>query len=159
MAIPGRSVHAMSPIHNLPVELLSRVFMLGMPGGVYPEFPPNDQVPFEILVSHVCRHWRSVLLYTSGFWSDAVKGGRFTPDDHSTGYLWVMLERSAPRMVAPSFCRFSALGGRLASSASKAGRLSLRNCRNAVTGFFGRFGSLIFFSFFALLAGFISLLS
>lgn len=59
----------MSPVHSLPVELLARVFSLGMPGGVYPEFPPNDEEPFEILVSHVCRHWRNIALNTPALWT------------------------------------------------------------------------------------------
>lgn len=42
---------------------------MGTPDGVYPEFPPHDEVPFEILVSHVCRHWRSVALSTHTLWT------------------------------------------------------------------------------------------
>ncbi|KAI0087063.1 hypothetical protein BDY19DRAFT_894061, partial [Irpex rosettiformis] len=59
----------MSPIFTLPVELLSRVFALGMPEGEYPDFPPSDEVPFELLVSHTCRHWRNVALRTHQLWT------------------------------------------------------------------------------------------
>ncbi|KAI0693233.1 hypothetical protein BC835DRAFT_1090548 [Cytidiella melzeri] len=69
LAIAGRSPDAMSPIFTLPVELLSRVFTLGMPEGDYPDFPSYDGLPFEILVSHVCQHWRNVALRTHHLWS------------------------------------------------------------------------------------------
>ena len=68
--IPGRLPKALSPIHALPVELLSRVFMLGQPDGTpYPEFPPDFSQTFEVLVSHVCRHWRQVALDTPSLWT------------------------------------------------------------------------------------------
>jgi hypothetical protein len=59
----------MSPIYNLPVELLSRIFTLGMPEEHYPDFPNSDDVPFEMLVSHVCHHWRTVAIRTHHLWS------------------------------------------------------------------------------------------
>ncbi len=89
--------NAVAPIHRLPFEVLSTIF----------ETCWRDRKSLRI--AHVCRRWRSVLLNTSGFWADAVKRGRFALGDCSTGYLGVILERSAPRMVAPSFCRFSTL--------------------------------------------------
>lgn len=67
--IPGRSPTTMSPIHTLPIELLSRVFLLGMPDHPYPEFPPLHVPAFEVLVSHVCRHWRDVALHTQPLWT------------------------------------------------------------------------------------------
>ena len=89
--------NAIAPIHRLPVEILSQIF----------EECWTDRK--SLGVGHVCRQWRSVLLNTSGFWAEAVKREKFTlQSDHSTGYLRVLLERSAPRMVAPSFHRFSA---------------------------------------------------
>ncbi|KAI0338888.1 hypothetical protein BDW22DRAFT_1362190 [Trametopsis cervina] len=68
-AIPVRWAGGMSPISTLPVELLSRVFCLGLPQADYPDYPPNDEVPFEILVSHVCQHWRNVALRTHDLWT------------------------------------------------------------------------------------------
>ena len=59
----------MAAIHALPIEILSRIFILGQPEGEYPEFPPIGPPPFEILVSHVCQHWRQVALRTPHLWS------------------------------------------------------------------------------------------
>ncbi|KIP09705.1 hypothetical protein PHLGIDRAFT_308473 [Phlebiopsis gigantea 11061_1 CR5-6] len=66
----GRSPKTVSPIHALPVELLSRVFMLGQPDNTpYPDFPPDCSPTFEVLVSHVCHHWREIALATPSLWT------------------------------------------------------------------------------------------
>ena len=67
--IPGRCQQSMAAIHTLPIEILSRIFLLGQPAGEYPEFPPIGPPPFEVLVSHVCQHWRQVALRTPHLWT------------------------------------------------------------------------------------------
>ncbi|KAF7795352.1 hypothetical protein EIP86_006509 [Pleurotus ostreatoroseus] len=67
--IPRRSKQAMAAIHTLPIEILSRIFLLGLPDGEYPEFPPSAAPPFEVLVSHVCQHWRAVALRIPHLWA------------------------------------------------------------------------------------------
>ena len=49
-----------------------------------------------------------MLLTTHRFWADAVKGKKFSQNDYSTGHLAALLERSVPRMVAPTFYGFPA---------------------------------------------------
>ncbi|RDB19066.1 hypothetical protein Hypma_014287 [Hypsizygus marmoreus] len=67
-------------IHSLPVELVTRIFTLGADYD-YPYIdspfllkPDQDYyaVPsstFQLLVSHVCQHWRTIALQTSSLWS------------------------------------------------------------------------------------------
>ncbi|KAL0960985.1 hypothetical protein HGRIS_005982 [Hohenbuehelia grisea] len=69
-------------MHNLPVELLSRIFTLG----ALQEYPYRDDSPFllkskqtvysaipsskfQLKVSHVCRGWRAVALDTPHLWT------------------------------------------------------------------------------------------
>ncbi|KAA1469951.1 hypothetical protein DENSPDRAFT_879340 [Dentipellis sp. KUC8613] len=62
-----------APIQTLPVELLSRVFLLGYSDGVDPARPFKrktiEGLNFEVIVSHVCRHWRAVAVKTPGLWT------------------------------------------------------------------------------------------
>ncbi|EMD30539.1 hypothetical protein CERSUDRAFT_101255 [Gelatoporia subvermispora B] len=55
-------------VFSLPVELLSRIFQLGVL-----DAPAPDQAPpgptFEVLASHVCAHWRAVAVHTSCLWT------------------------------------------------------------------------------------------
>lgn len=67
-------------VYSLPVELLTRVFVLGAgydypyagtpfllkPDQDYYAFPSSH---FQLLVSHVCRHWRLIALRTASLWS------------------------------------------------------------------------------------------
>ncbi|KAH9949868.1 hypothetical protein B0H21DRAFT_777104 [Amylocystis lapponica] len=59
----------MTSIHSLPVELLARIFFLGLCDD--PE--PDQQLPgdptFEVLASHVCQYWRDVALRTPNLWT------------------------------------------------------------------------------------------
>lgn len=67
-------------IHSLPVELLTRIFILGA-GYDYPYSaspfllkPDEDYYAapssnFQLLASHICRHWRQIALRTSCLWS------------------------------------------------------------------------------------------
>ncbi|KAJ7451549.1 hypothetical protein FB451DRAFT_1566079 [Mycena latifolia] len=65
------------PVAALPVELLSRVFVLGADPEADSPFllrPDEDHTPaasadFQLLVSHVCRHWRAVALRVSCLWT------------------------------------------------------------------------------------------
>ncbi|KAJ6462031.1 hypothetical protein C8R47DRAFT_1225658 [Mycena vitilis] len=66
-------------VYTLPVELLSRIFVLGAADqAVDSPFllrPDEDHCPtalvteFQLLVSHVCVHWRAVALRTSCLWT------------------------------------------------------------------------------------------
>ncbi|KAF5382691.1 hypothetical protein D9615_003078 [Tricholomella constricta] len=89
------SAHAQEPLHysqmrrysfrpagicSLPVELLTRIFILGagydFPYAESPFLLKPDQdyyaIPssnFQLIASHVCRHWRQVALQTSSLWN------------------------------------------------------------------------------------------
>ncbi|KAH6912803.1 hypothetical protein BKA70DRAFT_776193 [Coprinopsis sp. MPI-PUGE-AT-0042] len=56
----GRSMvqHYSHPIHRLPVELLSHIFILGS----------QDSAYLPVTVSHVCQHWRRIALRTPTLW-------------------------------------------------------------------------------------------
>ncbi|KAJ7195492.1 hypothetical protein GGX14DRAFT_676749 [Mycena pura] len=65
-------------VDALPVELLSRIFVLGAAAqhvdSLFLLRPDEDQCPaeaadFQLLVSQVCRHWRQVALRTSCLWT------------------------------------------------------------------------------------------
>ncbi|ETW81607.1 hypothetical protein HETIRDRAFT_475042 [Heterobasidion irregulare TC 32-1] len=63
-----------SLIHILPVELLTRIFCLGYEHVVDPDRPfkrrPREHgTNFEVLVSHVCHHWRTIALQTPSLWT------------------------------------------------------------------------------------------
>ncbi|CAL1695158.1 unnamed protein product [Somion occarium] len=56
--------NSLAPIHRLPAELLASIFTEATLG--------EHLKPFDLVVqmSHVCRHWREVLLEMSTAWSD-----------------------------------------------------------------------------------------
>ncbi|KAI0695789.1 hypothetical protein C8T65DRAFT_562945, partial [Cerioporus squamosus] len=56
-------------IYLLPVELLTRIFHLGVDSDPLPDDRPPEHRPFEVLVSHVCRHWRHIALHTPHLWT------------------------------------------------------------------------------------------
>ncbi|KAI8978875.1 hypothetical protein BD414DRAFT_494684 [Trametes punicea] len=68
MPIPV-SYACMSPIHTLPVELLTSIFQLGVDSDPIPDDQIRGEPTFEVLVSHVCRHWRQVALHTPHLWT------------------------------------------------------------------------------------------
>lgn len=57
------------PVHALPVELLSRIFALGSQDQHDPDVIPPGTPHFEVLVSHVCQHWRDIALHTPSLWT------------------------------------------------------------------------------------------
>ncbi|KAI0324425.1 hypothetical protein GY45DRAFT_1331553 [Cubamyces sp. BRFM 1775] len=59
----------MSPIHSLPVELLTRIFQLGVDSDPIPDEQIRGEPTFEVLVSHVCRYWRQIALHTPHLWT------------------------------------------------------------------------------------------
>ncbi|RPD77361.1 hypothetical protein L226DRAFT_457993, partial [Lentinus tigrinus ALCF2SS1-7] len=59
----------MPPILLLPVELLTRIFQLGVDSDPLPDDRLPEHRPFEVLVSHVSRHWRHIALHTPHLWS------------------------------------------------------------------------------------------
>ncbi|KAJ6525224.1 hypothetical protein DFH09DRAFT_1416558 [Mycena vulgaris] len=68
-----------APVYTLPVELLSRVFVLGAAADDEHDSPfllrpdedhcPAASADFQLLVSHVCRYWREVALRVSCLWT------------------------------------------------------------------------------------------
>lgn len=62
-------------IHALPVELLSRIFLFGFSDGIDPAQPfkrkaIEHELPFEVIISHVCPHWRNVAInLTPSLWT------------------------------------------------------------------------------------------
>ncbi|KAH8085401.1 hypothetical protein BXZ70DRAFT_559211 [Cristinia sonorae] len=56
-------------IHSLPVELLSRIFLIGWQEDTEPDDILTSQVNFEVLVSHVCHRWREVALQSPVIWT------------------------------------------------------------------------------------------
>ncbi|KAI0916749.1 hypothetical protein AcW1_007885 [Taiwanofungus camphoratus] len=69
-SLPHHRRH-MGPIHALPVELLARIFELGVDDhyAPHPDAVPQGVPAFEVLVSHVCLHWRDVALRTPSLWT------------------------------------------------------------------------------------------
>ncbi|PCH39725.1 hypothetical protein WOLCODRAFT_68586, partial [Wolfiporia cocos MD-104 SS10] len=53
----------MTSIASLPVELLARIFDLGA------QLDVHARVPFGVLASHVCAHWRAVALRAPVLWT------------------------------------------------------------------------------------------
>lgn len=53
-----RSSENSTPIHNLPIELLTEIFQLAS----------FDAPPVPVLLSHVCSHWRAVALSLPSLW-------------------------------------------------------------------------------------------
>ncbi|TBU23258.1 hypothetical protein BD311DRAFT_731651 [Dichomitus squalens] len=62
-------VNSMTPIHSLPVELLTRIFQLGVDSQPAPDDRDPCELTFEVTISHVCRHWRNVALHTPHLWT------------------------------------------------------------------------------------------
>ncbi|THH17890.1 hypothetical protein EUX98_g9043, partial [Antrodiella citrinella] len=56
-------------MHTIPVELLSRIFIIGWQEDPDPDDIPTSQVTFEARVSHVCHRWRDVALQCPVLWS------------------------------------------------------------------------------------------
>ncbi|KAF7346596.1 F-box domain-containing protein [Mycena sanguinolenta] len=65
-------------VYTLPVELLSRVFVLGAADQVIDSpflLRPDEHhyvasvTDFQLLISHVCKHWREVALRISSLWT------------------------------------------------------------------------------------------
>lgn len=61
--------NSLAPIAILPSELLAAIFE----AGCNQDSPPIDtKLPFELLVSHISRHWRSVAHETPHLWTEVV---------------------------------------------------------------------------------------
>ncbi|KAF8158204.1 hypothetical protein B0H34DRAFT_707841 [Crassisporium funariophilum] len=77
---PQPALYRPTGIYSLPVELLTRIFVLGT-GFDYPytdspfllkpgqEYDPPPSSNFQVIVSHVCRHWRQVAVRTQSLWT------------------------------------------------------------------------------------------
>ena len=60
---------AMPPVHSLPIELLRTIFELSVFSQPLPDDRNNTLLTAEVILSHVCRHWRSVALDNPLLWS------------------------------------------------------------------------------------------
>ncbi|KAM5542100.1 hypothetical protein V8D89_004410 [Ganoderma adspersum] len=83
----------LAPIHRLPPEILSRIFVEAW------------QDRRSLRFTHVCRLWRTLLLETSEFWAVAIAGDEFLSSDDRTlasdeDYLDAACLRSAPRHIS-----------------------------------------------------------
>lgn len=74
-------------ILHLPIEVLTRVLILGEPGDVH---------RFPLAASHVCRHWRAIALQTPALWTTITIYG---PKDPSPAILQHCLSLSASRPI------------------------------------------------------------
>ncbi|KAH7920988.1 hypothetical protein BV22DRAFT_1198536 [Leucogyrophana mollusca] len=87
-------------INRLPVELLSYIFKIGEESdsppdreptptdGASPQDPPPPDLPFQVLVSHVCVHWRTVALATPALWTEVyVRYTKRPPFDQAAAWL------------------------------------------------------------------------
>ncbi|KAI1791613.1 hypothetical protein LXA43DRAFT_1181743 [Ganoderma leucocontextum] len=82
----------LAPIHRLPPEILSRIFVEAW------------QDRKSLRLTHICRIWRSLLLYTSQFWAVAIAGDEFRlprsdKEVSDEEYLGAACLRSAPRNI------------------------------------------------------------
>ena len=93
--------------HNycfLPNEILSRVFtLLALCHGTM-KFPITD-VPPQLVVSHVCSHWRRVALRTPELWSDTHLNYPSNDPDHviSLHQRWLFRARTFPVSLSIKF--------------------------------------------------------
>jgi hypothetical protein len=58
-----------SPVNGLPTELLADIFDVGTHLEDDPDSDSDHRLPFSVLVSHVCRLWRSVAVGSPSFWT------------------------------------------------------------------------------------------
>ena len=87
-----------SRAYALPVELLAHVFLLGYDNGIDPHRPfkrrelePDNN--WEVVVSHVCNHWRNIALSIPQLWTNI----RLRKLNHlERGRLYVERSRKAP---------------------------------------------------------------
>ncbi|KZV70222.1 hypothetical protein PENSPDRAFT_651744 [Peniophora sp. CONT] len=64
-----------SQVDALPVELLAHIFLLGYDNGIDSRRPfkrreIEPESNWEVIVSHVCRHWRNIALDTPQLWTN-----------------------------------------------------------------------------------------
>ncbi|KAI0044403.1 hypothetical protein FA95DRAFT_1562273 [Auriscalpium vulgare] len=100
-----------TPVHNLPSELLAHIFTLGADAeedddddegddeaglgmmDMLQDEPdsedggdPRPQLPFQVLVSHVCRRWRDIALQTPTLWT-SIDFSEGPPFEKSRAYI------------------------------------------------------------------------
>ena len=59
----------MAAIHSLPIELVARIFAIGVQDQGEPDAIEVGAHRFEVLVSHVCQYWRQTALSTPSLWT------------------------------------------------------------------------------------------
>ena len=80
-------------MNRLPLELLTRIFDFAVDHG------PGGHVTQIITLTHVCRHWRTVLLAYPKIWSTV----RMKPGDPSVISEWLARSQEAPITVIAGF--------------------------------------------------------
>ncbi|KDQ24937.1 hypothetical protein PLEOSDRAFT_1097873 [Pleurotus ostreatus PC15] len=87
---PGTYIHpsCLKPVHRLPNELLCAIFDIYCAESALPKDAS------AIVLSHVCRRWREIILQTSEFWTNIVVR-RVT--EHTSDRLQAYLSRSRTR--------------------------------------------------------------
>ncbi|KAF4596771.1 hypothetical protein EYR40_007539 [Pleurotus pulmonarius] len=87
---PGTYIHpsCLKPVHRLPAELLCAIF------DIFCADSPSPKDASAILLSHICRRWREIILRTPDFWTNIVVR-RIT--EHTSDRLQAYLSRSRTR--------------------------------------------------------------
>ncbi|KAI9462047.1 hypothetical protein F5148DRAFT_237362 [Russula earlei] len=89
---PVKSAFVPPPIHDLPVEILQRIFTCVAEPRLRENDPFLQMYPEWIPITYVCRHWRAVALNHHSLW------GSITPNLSLT-WIKVLMARSSPAQV------------------------------------------------------------
>lgn len=80
-------------METLPIELLIKIFAHGSASDAQlARSPPSIYVPFPLLISHVCCHWRSIALSNPRLWTTIIS----TKDVPYFPILRLQVERAGP---------------------------------------------------------------
>lgn len=93
----GKVLNQNTFISSLPNEILVKIFKDGQQLG-----QRRSRLPFEILVSHVCSHWREVATGTPSLWT-TIHCVTLRAYDNSMKHCAVYLERSIPCLLDMRF--------------------------------------------------------
>ncbi|TFK28097.1 hypothetical protein FA15DRAFT_86578 [Coprinopsis marcescibilis] len=88
-----------TPIHVLPPELLSEIFIYALPAERFPS-PSPSAAPLSL--THVCRHWRQVGLATPTLWSALHLNYRTAVEDVPPAHLWLSHSGDMPLSLSLS---------------------------------------------------------
>ncbi|KAF5342454.1 hypothetical protein D9611_001880 [Ephemerocybe angulata] len=88
-----------SPISELPLELLSEIFLFCLPEEKYPTPSPTTA---PMLLMHVCQAWRRVARHTQELWSTIHLNYRSLDEDVPATGLWLSYSGEAPLSLSLS---------------------------------------------------------